>query len=193
MSASTEDKQPTSAFYTREGDDGYTGLLGKGRIAKSAALMELLGVLDEATAALGVARAWATAGQSKATLLQAQRDLYLIMTEAAATPENANHFSRLAAQHVAWLENAIDAISQEVTLPKEFIIPGDTPSAAGLDLARTVVRRAERRMVEMVQLGQVQNENILVYLNRLSSLCFILELFENRRAGQSTPKLAKGD
>ena len=188
-----EDKQPESAFYTREGDDGYTGLLGKGRIAKSAARMELLGVLDETTAALGVARAWAIAGQSKSILLQAQRDLYLIMTETAATPENANHFSRLETRHVAWLENAIETISQEITLPKEFIIPGDTPSGAGLDLARTVARRAERRRVEMVQLGQVQNDNILVYLNRLSSLCFVLELFENRRAGQFIPTLAKGE
>ena len=180
-----------SSFYTRDGDDGYTGLLGEDRVAKSDARMELLGALDEANAALGIARAWAATEKSKVILLRVQRDLYLIMTEAAATPENANHFSRLAAQHVAWLENAIDAISQEVTLPKEFIIPGDTPSAAGLDLARTVVRRAERRMVEIVLLGQVQNENILVYLNRLSSLCFVLELFENQRAGHSTPTLAK--
>ena len=73
------------SFFTRDGDDGYTGLLGEGRIAKSDVRIELLGTLDEANAALGLARAWATADQNKAMLLQAQRDLYLIMTEVAAS------------------------------------------------------------------------------------------------------------
>jgi cob(I)alamin adenosyltransferase len=181
-----------SSFYTRDGDDGYTGLLGEGRVAKSDARMELLGTLDEANAALGIARAWSLTEQSKAVLLQVQRDLYLIMTEAAAAPENASRFTRIDAQHVAWLENRIETLNRQITMPEEFIIPGDTPAEAGLDLARTVVRRAERRMMALVQLGQVQNDHLLVYLNRLSSLCFVLELVENQHAGKSTPTLAKG-
>ena len=90
------------------------------------------------------------------------------------------------------LESSIETISQNISIPKEFIVPGDTPAEAGLDLARTVVRRAERRVMELAQAGQLQNTIILGYLNRLSSLCFILELVENQRAGQIKPTLAKG-
>jgi cob(I)alamin adenosyltransferase len=180
-----------NSFFTREGDDGFTGLLGEGRVSKADLRMEALGALDEANAALGLARASAAAEQIKTMLLQAQRDLYLMMAEVASTPENAPRLTRIDHPQVAWLEEQVEMVSRQVNIPKEFIIPGDTMAEANLDLARTVVRRAERRVAELFQRGWISNEFLLHYLNRLSSLCFVAELFENAQAGQARPTLAK--
>jgi cob(I)alamin adenosyltransferase len=87
---------------------------------------------------------------------------------------------------VKWLETQTDALSETVPMPREFILPGETPSSAAMSLARTVVRRAERRVAELFQQGRLENPHLLAYLNRLSSLCFALELLENQHAGQST-------
>lgn len=178
------------SFYTRSGDDGTTGLLGEGRVYKHHPRIEALGTLDEASAALGLARASCLAQQTPSILRQAQRDLYKLMAEVAATPENAEKFQGIGAAQVDWLETQTDAVSQTVTLPREFILPGDTPSGAALSLARAVVRRAERRVSELFDLGELSNPELLRYLNRLSSLCFVLEILENQTAGQST-SLAK--
>ena len=131
-------------FYTRKGDDGTTGLLGEGRVAKHHARMEAIGTLDESSASLGLARAAARDVRCGSLLLEAQRDLYRLMAEIAATPENANQF-HFDVQRVDWLEKHIDALSKIVEMPKEFIVPGDSAAGAALSLARAVVRRAERR------------------------------------------------
>lgn len=179
------------SFYTAKGDDGTTGLLGEGRVPKYHARMEAIGTLDEATAALGLARAQCAGPQTGTILLEAQRDLYKLMAEVAATPDNAETFHFIDEKRVVWLEQQTDALSREVELPKEFILPGDSPAGAALSMARTVIRRAERRVVELFDLGEIANPDLQRYLNRLSSLCFVLELFENRTAGKST-SLAKG-
>jgi cob(I)alamin adenosyltransferase len=178
------------SFYTRSGDDGTTGLLGEGRVYKHHPRIEALGALDEASAALGLARASCLAQQTPPILRQAQKDLYKLMSEVAATPENAETFQGIGAAQVDWLETQTDAISQAVTLPRQFILPGDTPSGAALSLARAIVRRAERRVSELFDLNELSNPELLRYLNRLSSLCFVLEILENQAAGQST-SLAK--
>jgi cob(I)alamin adenosyltransferase len=175
---------PTS-FYTRSGDDGYSGLLGEGRVPKEDPRLEAVGAVDEANAALGVARALAKAPESADLLLQVQRDLYGLMAELAATPENAARFRVIDAERVAWLEAQVDAVTAQVEVPKEFIVPGDTAEGAFLDLARTVVRRAERRVAELVHVGGLENRELLRYLNRLSSLCFVLELREHALARES--------
>lgn len=177
-------------FYTTKGDDGATGLLGEGRVRKYHARMEALGALDEASAALGLARAQCHASQTPPILLQAQRDLYKLMAEVAATPENAARFLFIDKARVAWLETETDALSQVVPMPTEFILPGDTLGGAALSLARAIVRRAERRVVALFDDGEVVNPDLQRYLNRLSSLCFVLELLENQLAGKST-SLAK--
>jgi len=177
-------------FYTRKGDSGKTGLLGDERVPKHHPRIEALGALDEASAALGLARASCKASQTPPILRTAQRDLYRLMSEVAATPENADRFKGIDAERVAWLEKQTDEISEMISLPKEFILPGDTPSGAALSLARAVVRRAERRVTELFELGELDNDELLRYINRLSSLCFVLEILENRAAGQST-SLAK--
>lgn len=179
-----------SPFYTRTGDEGTTGLLGEGRVPKFDLRIEALGALDEATAALGLARSLVTAPAVAPLLLEAQRDLYHLMAEVGATPENAAKFRKIDENRVRWLEEQTDAIENVVEVPNEFIIPGETQSSAALSLARTMVRRAERRVVELLHAEGLGNLALIAYLNRLSSLCFVLELLENQSGGQAT-KLAK--
>lgn len=173
-------------FYTRTGDDGTTGLLGEGRVTKTHPRIEALGALDESTATLGLARAQARDPRCERILLEAQRDLYKLMAEVAATPEQADAFHFIDASRVDWLESQIDTLSATVTMPREFIIPGDTLAGAALSLARAVIRRAERRVVELIEAKEISNSDLGRYLNRLSSLCFVLELVENAAAGKDT-------
>ena len=180
-----------SRFYTSSGDDGYTGVLGAGRVAKETARIEALGTIDEATAALGMARALCKSRQAGKLLLAVQRDLYHLMAEISATPENAVRFRQIDASRVTWLEEQTDSLAQQVETPREFILPGDTPGGAALDLARAVVRRAERRAAGLLHQGEIENPDLLRYLNRLSSLCFVLELVESRTVRKSGPTLAK--
>lgn len=179
------------AFYTKKGDDGYSGLLGEGRVPKDDPRLEAVGTLDEATAALGLARAACCDPRSISLLLQAQRDLYGLMAEVAATPENAARFRNIDAGRVEWLEAQIDLLSSQVEMTRDFIIPGDSPASAAVALARTIVRRAERRLATLLRAGALENGELLRYLNRLSSLCFVLELIENQAAGRDQLTLAK--
>ncbi len=110
-------------FYTKTGDDGFTGLLGEGRVPKEDPRLEAVGTLDEATAALGLARASCQDAHSAPLLLQVQRDLYGLMAEVAATPENASRFRSIAAEKVTWLEKQADQLSSQVEMPKEFHYP----------------------------------------------------------------------
>jgi cob(I)alamin adenosyltransferase len=179
-------------FYTRTGDDGKTSLLGEGRVAKHDARLEAIGSLDESSAALGLARAAARDPRCRAFLLEAQRDLYRLMSEVAATREIASQF-QFDGERVEWLEQQSDMLSKTVEMPNEFIVPGDSPGGASLSLARAVVRRAERRVVELFDKQEITNPALQQYLNRLSSLLFILELIENRAAGKKTTKAKKED
>ena len=180
-----------SRFYTRSGDDGYTGLLGEGRVPKYHPVTEAVGAVDEASAALGLARAACRLEHSRVLILAVQRDLYLLMAETAATPDNAASFRKIEAERVAWLEQQTDELSSQVEMPADFILPGDSPAGAALALARTVVRRAERRLATLLHGGMIENQDLLRYLNRLSSLCFVLELNENRAWGVTKLTLAR--
>lgn len=174
------------SFYTSKGDDGTTNLLGEGRVAKYHSRIEAVGTLDESTAALGLARAQCLDPHSGPILLETQRDLYKLMAEVAATPENAEKFHFIDEKRVTWLEEQTDALSKLVEMPKEFILPGDSLAGAALSLARAIIRRAERRVVELFDLNELSNPDLQRYLNRLSSLCFVLELVENKAAGHQT-------
>ncbi len=166
------------SLYTRRGDDGGTGWLGKGRLPKHHPRIEALGAVDEANAALGLARALATQEQTAALIREVQQDLYHLMSELAASPETVERFRTLTAERLKWLEAQTDALTDRLTLPSEFILPGDTVAGAALDLARAAVRRAERRVAALLATNEIQNPLLLQYLNRLSSLCFALELLE---------------
>jgi cob(I)alamin adenosyltransferase len=178
-------------YYTGSGDDGTTGLLGEGRVPKHHPRPEAYGAVDEASAALGLARAAAHDPETAAVILEVQRDLYHLMAELAATREEAPRFRQIDEGRVAWLESQIERIGARVEMPEEFIIPGDSAPGAALDLARTVVRRAERRVSRLHHDGELANPHLLRYLNRLSSLCFLLELWEGRQAGVDRPTPAK--
>jgi len=183
-----------SPIFTRTGDDGATGLIGEGRLPKHHPRLETLGALDEASAALGLARSLCRASQTGPILVEVQRDLYKLMAEVAAAPEHARRLrdlrqaqgTALESARIDWLEAQTLAVSALVPVPDEFILPGDSPAGAAMSLARTVVRRAERRVAELLDRKDVENPLLLQYLNRLSSLCFALELLENQAIGKKT-------
>ena len=178
-------------FYTTTGDDGYSGLLGEGRVPKWHPRIELVGAIDEATSSLGLARALCRAPATGSLLLDIQRDLYHMMAEVVATPENAHKFRVIDDTRVQWIEDQTDVLSSKARIPEDFIVPGDSSAGAALAVARTVVRRAERRLAKLWLDGDVENQSLLRYLNRLSSLCFVLELVENNVAGRVDTTYAK--
>lgn len=160
---------------TGTGDTGYTGLLGDLRVPKYDPRPETLGTVDEATSALGLARATTQDQHVKAIIYQVQQELYLLMGELATTPENYEKMGlRMTPAHVKRLEEVEEELKREVEIPNKFIIPGDTLDGAALDLARTIIRRAERMAVKLLHDGIIQNSEVVRYLNRLSDLIFIL-------------------
>lgn len=179
------------SFYTRTGDDGTTGLLGKARVKKYDLRMEALGCLDEASAALGLARAFVCSVEIKEIVLKLQKLLYLAMGEVAAVEETAERFKAINHEQVAEIEAKIDEISKKIKIPSEFIVSGDTKGGAFLGLSRTVIRRAERNIVELFDSGKVKNKELLQLANRLSSLLFVLEIYENSVVGESEQTLVK--
>jgi cob(I)alamin adenosyltransferase len=174
-------------LYTARGDRGETDLFGE-RVAKDDPRIEVIGALDEATSAIGLGRALAQSERTGPLLIDVQRDLYRIMAELAFTDELRPPDYVLAEARVAWLERVTDELTAELDLPPQFILPGETVPGAALDVARTVVRRAERLAVALQRKGHLANEQILRYLNRLSSLLFILARFEERAAGATAAK-----
>jgi cob(I)alamin adenosyltransferase len=176
-------------FYTRTGDQGYTDLLG-GRVPKYDPRPETYGTIDEATSCIGFARAVASSERTQAILVEVQRDLYIMMAELAFTADLRQVRYHITAEHVQRIERDTDQLEHEVELPPHFILPGDSVAGAALDVARAVVRRAERHAVKLTHDGEIANEQLLAYLNRLSSLLFILARFEDREAGV-TPTRAR--
>ena len=160
---------------TGTGDAGYTGLLGSERVAKYDPRPDTFGTVDEATSALGLARATTLDPKVKEIIYRIQNELYILMAELATTPENYEKMGfRMTAEHVQWLEQVEESLKQEVEIPNKFVIPGDTLDGAALDLARTIIRRAERMAVKLLHDGVIQNDELIRYLNRLSDLVFIL-------------------
>jgi cob(I)alamin adenosyltransferase len=162
-------------IYTKTGDDGTTGLLYGGRVRKDAPIMQITGTVDEAQAAMGLARAEATPGSEIDELLtRLERELYVLMAEVTTDP---THRSKLVAgttlvttDMVRALEEKIDDLIARVSMPTEFVIPGANRTSAALDLARTVVRRAERLLVS----APIADSLVHTYLNRLSDLLWAL-------------------
>jgi cob(I)alamin adenosyltransferase len=170
-------------FFSGRGDDGYTDLLGGPRVAKYDLRPEALGALDESSAALGLARAHAQREETRLALIQAQRDLYLLMADIATIEGRHAGQPRLTAAHVAGLERIVADLDPHVSIPKEFVAPGDSIPGAALDVARTVVRRAERVLARLTHAGELPSPDAIAYLNRLSSLLFGLARFEDAAAG----------
>jgi cob(I)alamin adenosyltransferase len=170
-------------IYTRKGDDGTTGLWYGGRRPKSDDRIDAYGTIDEAGSALGVARSICGADRAEvaADLLDLQRDLFVAGAELAAAPEAADRLedgvSRITATMVADLEPAIDRYMDRVQLPPKFVIPGGTPLSGALDLARAILRRAERRVTALAEDGQLPSDAVLAYLNRAADLVYAMARF----------------
>jgi cob(I)alamin adenosyltransferase len=164
-------------IYTKRGDDGSTGLLYGGRISKADLAAEAYGTVDEAVAQLGVARAQSE-GSVAEELLRIQRDLFVAGADLATNPDGRGKLepgvSLVSGEMVDRLEALIDESVERSPLPQEFIVPGATPASAALDVARSTVRRAERRAVELRESDREVNPEVLRYLNRLSDLLFVL-------------------
>jgi len=166
--------------YTRAGDDGTTGLLYGGRVAKDSPLPVAYGTVDEAQAALGMARAEAEPGGAlDQMLVTLGKDLYVLMAELATLPANRPKLtpgqSLVTAEMVDKLETMIDSVSERFEPPTEFVIPGTNRVSAALDLARTVIRRAEREALAAV----VDQSRVVPYLNRLSDLAWTLARWQD--------------
>jgi cob(I)alamin adenosyltransferase len=172
---------------TGTGDSGYTSLLGEHRVPKYDARPDTFGTVDEATSALGLARATTRDGRAREIILHMQQDLYVLMAELATPPENLEAVGmRITGEQIRWLETTEKELQAAVDIPNKFIIPGDTPDGAALDLARTIIRRAERLAVRLYHEGVTQNGDLLRYLNRLSDVVFILARYLEAGQGGST-------
>jgi cob(I)alamin adenosyltransferase len=164
-------------IYTRRGDDGSTGLFHGGRVAKDETGPEAYGTVDEAVAALGVARA-AASGILEERVLRVQRALFVVAAELATGPTRRDRLepgvSLVTGDMVDELEGSIDEVEAERGIPGEFVVPGGSPAAAALDLARTIVRRAERRAVTHVRAQGIEDSAVVPFLNRLADYLFVL-------------------
>jgi cob(I)alamin adenosyltransferase len=163
------------SFYTKKGDDGTTGLYYGGRVRKDADAPEAYGAVDEAQAFLGLARAEAERGSElDQLLLRIERDLYVLMAELATLPENRHKLSGGATlvteEMVAFVGERTDDLSARFTMPDEFVLPGENRTSALLEVARTVIRRAERRAISVA----APESSVVPYLNRLSSLLWAM-------------------
>jgi cob(I)alamin adenosyltransferase len=161
-------------LYTKTGDDGTTGLFGGGRVKKASLRVEAYGTVDETNAVIGVARATGLAPVVDAVLERVQEDLFTLGAELACVPgrESKLHMKLLGEVDIHRLELAIDEADAACESLKAFVLPGGSPQAAALHLARTVCRRAERATLA-VDDGPVRGD-VVVYLNRLSDLLFAL-------------------
>lgn len=164
---------------TGTGDDGTTGLLGGGRAAKDDIRIEAYGTIDEASSAIGLAKGLTSQARIKEVCEELQRDLYRIGAELATNPSKRGEFATIGAQDLARVEQLAGELEAAAPMPSGFILPGGTPASGAIDLARTVVRRAERRCVSL----GAEHRTVQVYLNRLSLLLFILGRYEESLAG----------
>ena len=196
-----------SAIATGRGDDGTTGLLyGGPRIPKDDLRAEAYGTIDEAVAALGLARAQLGLKRQYGVLppglgglpdlvLRIQRELFVVGAELATNPDAWDRLvdgqTRVSAEMVESVERVLGQIERHIEVPREFVVPGETPTSAALELARTILRRAERRAVSLQRQGLLPGDRLVPDLNRLADLLWLLaraaEQAEARRATPSRP------
>ncbi len=198
-----------SLVATGRGDDGTTGLLyGGERIAKDDPRTEAYGTIDEAVAAFGLARAELRTkdqfgvlspalAEIEAVVLSIQRDLFVVGAELAATPEARERLedgrTRVSPAMVERVTRLVVELERRIDMPREFVIPGETRTSADLELARTIIRRAERRAVGLRSAGLLPDGQLLPYLNRLADLAWVLaRAAEQAEARASTPARTGG-
>ncbi len=180
-------------IYTKTGDDGTTGLFYGGRVAKDSVMPSAYGSVDEAQAALGLARAATEDGELDELLVRLCRDLYVAMAELATLPENRSKLTPgvtlVTEEMVDALDGLIDDVAGRFEAPTEFVIPGQNEVAARLDWARVVVRRSERESLP----AHVEGSHVIRYLNRLSDLVWTLARWQEGQALTSRSTLDPSD
>lgn len=170
-------------IYTRTGDAGSTGLFGGPRVAKDDDRIEAYGTVDELNAALGTARSAGLSPQVDAQLDQIQHELFSIGAELATPEPDAHGLRVIGTSHISRLESWIDDHESQLPPLKHFILPTGTPGATHLHLARSICRRAERRVVTLVRHHEANiSEELMIYLNRLSDFLFVLSRVANHQA-----------
>ncbi|MGA3207571.1 MAG: cob(I)yrinic acid a,c-diamide adenosyltransferase [Syntrophales bacterium] len=168
-------------FSTR-GDGGETSLLGGQRVPKYDPRPETYGVLDEASSALGVARATTKNQKIKDIILSVQKDLLVMGAELSSVPEDIQKLTRrIGEEDIKRLEQIIDELQKNITLKNEFIYPGETPVSARIDVGRTIIRRAERKAASLKNEGLLLSAEINRYLNRLADMLFVLARYEEQK------------
>ena len=168
--------------FSTKGDKGETSLLGGQRVPKYDARPDTYGTLDEASSALGVARATTGNQKIKDIILEVQKELLILGAELSTLTDDIQKLTRRIGElDVHRLEGFIDELQNEVQLKNEFIYPGETPVSAQIDVGRTIVRRAERKAARLKADGQIDNEDIHKYLNRLADMLFVLARYEEQK------------
>ena len=171
-------------IYTKVGDDGDTGLLAAGRVGKDSPRIEAYGTVDELNATLGIARAAGPDPAADASLARVQADLFVVGAALADPSPTGRFHEAVSTGLAARLEAEIDAMEAQLPALSAFILPGGTPAAATIHLARTVCRRAERHAVHLARTpGEDVPADLAIYLNRLSDWLFVLARAVNHRAG----------
>ncbi len=170
--------------YTKFGDSGETSLLYGGRVSKNNLHTEAYGITDEAVSAMGLARATSEDPRVKDVLRDLQRELFTIAAELATEPDKyelfQQHFQPVTLAMVENLESTIDSLEEDVEMPKVFILPGGSQASAAIDLARCIIRTAERRVVALREAELLTNDLIIAYLNRIGDLLFVLARYQDR-------------
>ena len=170
--------------YTKFGDLGETSLLYGVRVSKNDLHTEAYGITDEAVSAMGLARATTDDPRVKEVLRDLQKELFTIAAELATEPDKyelfQQHFQPVTEEMVTNLETIIDGLEEDVEMPKVFILPGGSPSSAAIDLARCIIRTAERRVVALREAGKLTNDLIITYLNRIGDLLFVVARYQDR-------------
>ena len=170
-------------IYTRTGDDGSTALFSGGRVPKHHPRVEAYGTADEMNSVLGLARALKPSPDTDAYLIHVQNQLFHLGADLATMMDTKNERAlRISETQVRWLEESIDALTAQLPPLSAFILPGGTPAAAQIHVARTICRRVERLVAQLAEQEAI-NANLLPYLNRLSDFLFTLARWENHHAG----------
>ncbi len=185
------------SVVTKTGDKGDTGLLYGGRVSKSHPRVEAYGWVDEAVSALGLAPSPGTKPKVREVVLKLQKELFTVGAELATDPKDygklKQHFKTVTPAMTEGLEEIVKQLEEEIDLPRTFLIPGATTGGAALDLARTIVRRAERRAVGLKEAGLLGNQEVIRYLNRLSDVVYELARYETKDLAEEIPITGRKD
>jgi len=170
-------------IYTKQGDGGNTSLFMGGVVSKSHLRIETCGSLDNAVSAIGLARSLSQNSEITTLLLDLQHDLFTISAEVSSVEDLKHHKTRILTideSHVIKLEKKMDEFRNEIDISREFVLPGGSPGSAAIDLSRALVRSSERKIVEFNESGELKNQQIIKYINRLSDLLFVMARLEDK-------------